>query len=235
MHLSAPIFRLKRDAKLLARADGIPLHEAQDLVAQREGYRRWSHLAAQHAQRPIGARLLAALQPGDLAVLGGKRDHGKTTLAFELIAHAVADRRRCAYFSLEENDIDIEHLLRAAGVDPVVDAVIWDTSDDITAETIAASCRELGSLSLVVVDYLQLLDQQRRKAPLADQVELLEVTVRETQSIVILLAQIDRSFDLAPEEMPGLAHLRLPNPIDAARLTKACFIHNGEIAIGPAA
>ena len=33
MRLSAPIFRLKRQAKLLAREAGIPLHQALDRVS----------------------------------------------------------------------------------------------------------------------------------------------------------------------------------------------------------
>ena len=44
MRFSAPIFKLKRQAKLLARDRNIPLYQALDKPAVAEGYRIWSHL-----------------------------------------------------------------------------------------------------------------------------------------------------------------------------------------------
>ena len=38
MKLSAPVYRLKRRAKVLAREERIPLHEALDRVAMDEGF-----------------------------------------------------------------------------------------------------------------------------------------------------------------------------------------------------
>ena len=46
MKLSAPLYHLKRKAKLLSRAENIPLHEALDRVARQEGFGGWSLLAA---------------------------------------------------------------------------------------------------------------------------------------------------------------------------------------------
>jgi hypothetical protein len=37
MRLSAPVHQLKRKARLLARADNIPLHAALDRIAAQEG------------------------------------------------------------------------------------------------------------------------------------------------------------------------------------------------------
>lgn len=42
MKLSTPIYRLKRQAKILSRAKGIPHHEALDRIAAKEGFARWS-------------------------------------------------------------------------------------------------------------------------------------------------------------------------------------------------
>ena len=46
MNLSAPIHQLKRKARLMSRAERIPLHAALDRIAVEEGYRSWSLLAA---------------------------------------------------------------------------------------------------------------------------------------------------------------------------------------------
>ena len=54
MKLSAPLYHLKRKAKLLSRAENIPLHEALDRVARQQGFSAWSLLAAKAtAPRPL--------------------------------------------------------------------------------------------------------------------------------------------------------------------------------------
>ena len=237
MKLSAPIFRLKRQAKLLAREDGIPLHEAQDRIARSEGFQRWSQLAAQHAETSVAKELLDGLQAGELVLLAGKREHGKTTLAFHLIAEAAAVGRSSAYFSLDESDEDVVARLEVCGVDgAAVEAYVsYDTSDAIEAAYIAERCAEAPAGTLVVVDYLQILDQQRHKPDLDQQVAALRAFAVETGSIVVVLAQIDRSFDATGASTPALEHIRMPNPIDLGRFDKACFIHEGEITVAAAA
>lgn len=44
MKISAPIKKLKRNAKLRSRSTGQPLHAALDQVASEEGFKSWSHL-----------------------------------------------------------------------------------------------------------------------------------------------------------------------------------------------
>lgn len=234
MKLSAPIFRLKRQAKVLSRDEGIPLHEAQDRIARAEGFQRWSHLAAQHDAASPAADLLGKLEPGELVLLAGKREHGKTTLAFGLIAEALAAERSVGYFSLDENDVDIEQRLEAAGVTSS-ERFSSETSDAITASLIVERHRGADAGTLIVIDYLQILDQQRHKPPVADQIETLQRFCAETGAIVVALCQIDRSFDTSGATHPGPEHVRMPNPIDLTRFAKACFIHDGEIRIGAAA
>ena len=45
MWLSAPIYRLKRRARLLARNEKIALHVALDRIARAEGFAGWSLLS----------------------------------------------------------------------------------------------------------------------------------------------------------------------------------------------
>lgn len=53
MNLSAPINELKRKAKLLGRAEGIPLNQAYALIAEKENYTSWGLLIRDYeAQRP---------------------------------------------------------------------------------------------------------------------------------------------------------------------------------------
>lgn len=52
-HLTKPIYVLKRRAKELSRERGIPLHEAQKLVAKQEGFASWSLLVSQPKAEPV--------------------------------------------------------------------------------------------------------------------------------------------------------------------------------------
>jgi len=56
MRLSAPIYRLRRQAKLLARKAGIPLNQALDRVAKDEGFQSWSLLVARYPAQNAAAK-----------------------------------------------------------------------------------------------------------------------------------------------------------------------------------
>ena len=59
--LSAPIFRLKKQARTLSRAESIPLHEALNRIANAEGFKTWSLLSATMTLTPTSA--VAAARP----------------------------------------------------------------------------------------------------------------------------------------------------------------------------
>jgi len=77
MKLSAPLYHLKRKAKLLSRAENIPLHEALDRVARQEGFGAWSLLAAKMTATAPAAKLFARLAPGDLVLVGARPGQAK--------------------------------------------------------------------------------------------------------------------------------------------------------------
>lgn len=58
MKLSAPVYHLKRRAKLLSREENIPLHEALDRTAAKEGFSSWSLLTAKVIQTGPVSELL---------------------------------------------------------------------------------------------------------------------------------------------------------------------------------
>ena len=85
--------------------------------------------------------------------------------------------------------------------------------------------------TLIVVDYLQLLDQRRDKPSLDQQVRELKEHARKCQSIVICLSQIAREFRLGSRAIPSLRDVRLPNSIDLTIFDKACFMHDGKMKL----
>ncbi|QPH55203.1 DNA helicase [Pontivivens ytuae] len=232
MRLSAPVFRLKRRAKLLSRTEGIPLHAALDRLAAEEGFRSWSHLSTKLAEARPARRILDALTPGDLVLLGARPGHGKTLLGLELLCEALGEGWAGLFFTLDYTEADVHRRLVDLGpVAKTADRLILDTSDAICADHVIGRLAQVDGPALAVIDYLQLLDQDRRHPPLGQQVEALSAYARTSGAVIVAISQIDRRFDLAGDGMPGLGDVRLPNPVDLTLFTRTCFLHDGAVRV----
>ncbi|MFC6488558.1 DNA helicase [Nitratireductor sp. GCM10026969] len=231
MKLSAPIYRLKRKARLLSREGNIPLHEALDRIALQEGYSNWSLLAARLSASKPAARLFARLAPGDLVLVGARPGHGKTLMSLELAVEAMKSGNRAVFFTLEYTEREILDRLRSIGADYArFDGLFaFDCSDAISAEYIIAKLAPAPRGTLAVIDYLQLLDQKRENPELAVQVCVLNTFARNQGLIIVFISQIDRSYDPSEKPCPDVQDIRLPNPLDLQLFNKTCFLNHGEI------
>ena len=229
MKLSAPIYYLKRQARILSRTEGIPLHEALDHIAVREGFTRWSLLVSKASTSAPAIALLSRLIPGDLLLLGARPGHGKTRLSLELTVEAMKSGHQGVFLTLEYNMTDIFDLFNSIGEDPAVfrNAFEFDASDTINAEYIMARLSTMPAGTVVVIDYLQLLDQKRENPELMVQIQALKAFVSERGLIMVFISQIDRAFDASAGVCPSLNDVRLPNPLDLKLFNKACFLHDG--------
>ena len=233
MILSAPIYRLKREAKRLSREERIPLNRALDRIARREGFASWSLLAARLASERPSSELLAMLEPGDMVLLGARPGQGKTLLGLELIADAVRSGRAGVFFTLEFSESEARERLRDAvgKADRANELLEVDASDAIGAAHIIDRLRSAPRGTVAVIDYLQLLDQNRAKPPLAEQVATLKDFAAASGTILVFISQIDRSYAPAAKPLPNLADVRLPNPVDLGLFDTACFLNDGKIRV----
>lgn len=231
MKLSVPAYQLKRQAKRLSREEDIPLHAALDRTAAKEGFASWSLLASKYEAMPAALRLLTLLQPGDLLLIGARPGHGKTLLSLELAVEAMKSGRRSRFFSLEYTLKDILSRFLVLGIEPsrFNRQFEFDGSDAIDAGYMIATLEAAPWGTLVVVDYLQLLDQKRESADLVEQVRKVRSFAREKGLIFVFIAQIDRSYDPANKPFPDLDDIRLPNPLDLGLFDKACFLNDGHV------
>ena len=231
MNVSAPLYVLKRRAKAHAREHGLPLHAGLDHIAKAEGYRAWSHLAqAESITRPA-PRVLSQLENGDCVLLGARPGQGKTLLGLELLVEAALKGRDAWFFSLECTLADVLVRLRQLGVEPSAlhDRLHVDCSDAIYAVYVQSQVSRAAAGSVVVIDYLQILDQRRDHPALDVQLNNLSAFAQQRRLIVLTHAQIDRHYDAGVDTVPGLQHVRLPNPVNLQVFSKACFVQDGVV------
>ncbi len=233
MKLSAPIFVLKQQAKALSQRESLRLHTALDQIATREGFTTWSHLASAWQRADSIRSVYNQLRPGELLLLGSRPGQGKTLLSIGLAVEAMMRGNRAAFFTLEFTATDVEALFVAAGQSQRNFKGKWllDMSEDMSAAHIAKRLPSEPPGTLIVIDYLQLLDQRRDKPSLDQQIHELKAHAQKYQSIVICLSQIDRGFKPVPQAIPSLHDVRLPNPIDLSVFDKACFLHDGKMQL----
>jgi replicative DNA helicase len=209
MKLTAPIFQLKRRARLAARKDGLALNEALNRIAREEGFAK------------------------DLLLIAARPGHGKTRVGLRLLIDAIRDGRRSLLFTLEYTEQQARERLNslAAECGGIADDISIFTSDRISAGYIMEQMSGLEPGAVAVIDYLQLLDQQRSKPALSDQLQTLRAFAGRTRVVLGFISQIDRSFDANGKRLPYLADIRLPNLVDLRLFSKACFLHDGEVAL----
>lgn len=231
MKLSAPIYHLKRQARLLSRQENIPLHQALDRLASREGVSGWSALVARASAASPAGKLFARLSPGDLVLVGARPGQGKTLMSLELAVEAMKSGNRSVFFTLEYTEKDLRDRFRVLCVDLAqFDHLFeFDSSDTISAEYIVKTLVSAPRGTLVVVDYLQLLDQRRENPDLAAQIGMLKSFARERGLIMVFISQIDRSYDPSAKPCPDIRDVRLPNPLDLTLFNKTCFLNQGEV------
>ena len=231
MRLSAPIYRLKHDARQLSRRDSIPLHAALDRIAALEGFRTWSQLAAKHDEANPASHVFARLRPGELLVTAARPGQGKTLFCLELSVEAIKQGHRAYFFSLEYTEQDVASRLERLGFGArdLGDRFVFDGSEQISADYIIGRMQAVKPGSLVVVDYLQLLDQVRSKPDLATQVHALKQFARDSGLIIAVIAQVDRCFETSGRDFPDLADIRRPNPFDLTLFDRTCFLSGGKV------
>lgn len=231
MKLSAPIYHLKRRARLLSRAENIPLHVALDRIAVGQGFGGWSLLAAQAAANAPAGKLYALLQPGDLVLIAARPGQGKTLMGLELAVEAMKSGNRSVFFSLEYSDRDCRDRFHDIGVDLAQFASLFefDGSDFISADHIVNGLESAPRGTFAIIDYLQLLDQKRDTPMLIDQVRTLKSFARKRGVTMAFISQIDRSYDPSVKSCPDLDDVRLPNPLDLSLFDKACFLNDGNV------
>jgi len=190
-------------------------------------------------------RKLAGLHPGNLIIIAGRPGMGKSTLAINIAQHVAVQGDPIAIFTLEmsreeivsrmlcsQGRIDSQRLrtgrltegdfskLSSAANVLYKKPIYVDDSAGLTVTEIRAKCRRLkrrSGLSLVVVDYLQLMHGsggENRQQEIAIISRSLKNLARELDVPVIGASQLNRSLEQREDKRPRLGDLRESGSIE---------------------
>lgn len=203
----------------------------------------------------------AGLQPGDLIIVAGRPGMGKTAFCLNVAQYVGIEKKEpVAIFSLEmskyqlvlrmlcsEAEVD-SHKLRSGYLGkedwkPLTNAagrlaeapIFIDDSPALGVLEIRAKARRLKAehgLSLVVVDYLQLMRErgrfERREQEISEIARSLKSLAKELNIPVIALSQLNRRPEQREDKMPTLADLRESGAIEQDA-DVILFIYRGEL------
>lgn len=191
--------------------------------------------------------LTTGFQKGDLIIIGGRPSMGKTAFTLNIAQHVGVELREpVAIFSLEmakeqlalrmlcseamvnSNSIrkgfikkEDWHKLTSAASNLTGAPIFIDDSSAITVLELRAKARRLKmehGLSLVIVDYLQLMrgkgSFERREQEISDISRSLKALAKELTVPVIAVSQLNRSVESRRPPKPMLADLRESGAIE---------------------
>jgi replicative DNA helicase len=196
-------------------------------------------------------RMTSGLQPGELIVVAGRPSMGKTALAMNMVENAALDSKKAvAVFSMEMSGPQLamrmigsvgrvdQHQLRTGtfkeedwprlvdAVGKLNDAQIYiDDTAGLNCLEVRSRARRMhrqcGGLSLIVVDYLQLMSgtssggrDENRATEIAEISRSLKGIAKELKVPVIALSQLNRGVDSRQDKRPMMSDLRESGAIE---------------------
>lgn len=185
-------------------------------------------------------------QPSELIILAARPSMGKTALVCNFAEAMAAAGNGVLIFSLEQSKLELAerflciraqvdgHRLRSGLLDEAERHRLMVASSELnemplfiddrpgrTVSQISAIARRLkrqAKLGIVIVDYLQLVEPEDKKAPREQQIAYisrrLKFIAKELEIPVIALAQLNRGVELREDKRPRLADLRESGAIE---------------------
>ncbi len=191
-------------------------------------------------------RLLGGLQRSDLIIVAGRPAMGKTSLALNIAHNAATKNQRVAIFSLEMSNEQLvqrliasetgisSHRLRTGKLQEEEwpkftqaanilseQHIFVDDTPSISAMQMRTKCRRLHAehgLDLVIVDYLQLMQGDRRSENRVQEISyisrMLKGLARELNVPVMAASQLSRAVEQRSDKHPMLSDLRESGSIE---------------------
>jgi replicative DNA helicase len=195
-------------------------------------------------------RMTSGLQAGELIIVAGRPSMGKTTLVMNMAEHvAIYEKKAVAVFSMEMSGSQLamrmigsvgrvdQHELRTGtfkeddwgrlveAVGKLNEAQLYiDDTAGLNVLEVRSRARRLhrqcGGLSMVIIDYLQLMSgtsggrEENRATEIAEISRSLKSLAKELKVPVVALSQLNRSVDSRQDKRPMMSDLRESGAIE---------------------
>ena len=192
-------------------------------------------------------KLTAGLQNGELIIIAGRPSMGKTAFALNIAEHtALADENPVAIFSMEMSASSLaQRMISSLGrvnahsiktgqleerdwnrvdgaIQQIKNAPIYiDDTPSLTPIELRARARRIQrekGLSLIVIDYLQLMsvhgNKENRATEISEISRNLKALARELNIPIIALSQLNRSVEQRTDKQPQMSDLRESGAIE---------------------
>ena len=211
-------------------------------------------------------RITGGFHANELIILAARPSMGKTALAMNMVENVVMKSRKPALFiSLEMAAIELierllcsvarvnghrlkagtlpksdnQRLIQVAGELSEVPLFIDDSPTRNVSEIAGAArrvVRRTGSLGLIVIDYLQLIQPDDPNDPRQEQVakmaRRLKGLARELKTPILCLSQLNRQAEDTKDKRPKLSHLRESGAIEQDA-DVVMFVHRKDYGLSP--
>lgn len=220
----------------------VPTYQHMVENSQKEGYLTGESTGFEYLDKRTGG-----LHGGELILIAGRPAMGKSALAMNIAEHiAIKEGKTVALFNLEmpkeqlarrilcsqamvdgskmlSGDFSSEDWQRICRVlDEIAKSPLYiDDSANVTVSEIRAKCKRLKQtkgLSLVVIDYLQLMKSDgrsdNRQNEVAEISRSLKILSKELDVPIIALAQLSRAVEARTNKRPMLSDIRESGSIE---------------------
>lgn len=206
--------------------------------------------------------IIGAMMPGEFWILGGRPSMGKSALADAIAENAVADGHGVGFWSYDmtidqlaqralarRSGVSTRAMRRKGGLSPadfekllkahreLSESIFIDRPDGQTVQTIRNQVRRLKitkNIRLVVIDYLQLLDDPQtrrggdnRTQELSSITKALKTMSVDLEVVTLALSQLSRNVEARDDKRPMLSDLRESGSIEQDA-DGVMFIYRGE-------
>jgi len=181
--------------------------------------------------------IILGMAPGNLILIGARPGMGKTSFAMNIAVHAAAKKKSIAVFSLEMSKTEIgsrvlagesridSYKMQTGSLEDrdwteLADAaarlseseIYIDDTPGINVTSMKTRIRKLKKVDLVIIDYLQLMQTDRRidnrVQEVSDISRNLKILAKEMGIPVVTCAQLSRASEQRPDKRPQLSDLR---------------------------